>query len=74
MCFMSTHSVTRTLMTVDEAAEILRRTPGTLRWWRHAGQGPRSFTLGRRVYYDRADLLTWIEAEAQRTARGGTAR
>lgn len=69
---MSTGSTTRTLLTVEEAAEILRRTPGTLRWWRHAGQGPRSFALGRRVYYGQADLLSWIEAEAQRTARGGS--
>ncbi|GAB2473613.1 hypothetical protein GCM10027030_05160 [Luteococcus sediminum] len=70
---MSTDHISRTLLTVDEAAALLRRTPGTLRWWRHAGQGPRSFTLGRRVYYDRADLMAWIEAEAQRTARGGGA-
>ena len=57
-------------MTVDEAADILRRTPATLRWWRHAGQGPKSFTLGRRVYYDAAELDAWIEREAARTERG----
>ena len=69
---MSTEHTCRTLLTVDEAAEILRRTPGTLRWWRHAGQGPRSFSLGRRVYYDQADLMAWIATESERTARGGS--
>lgn len=68
---MSTENTSRTLLTVEEAAGILRRTPGTLRWWRHAGLGPRSFALGRRVYYDEAELQGWIEAEAERTARGG---
>ncbi len=71
---MSTQHVPRTLLTVEEAAAVLRRTPGTLRWWRHAGQGPRSFALGRRVYYDQAELRAWIDSEAERTARGGTAR
>ncbi|OIJ35464.1 hypothetical protein BK826_08055 [Rothia kristinae] len=60
-------------MTVDEAAAILRRTPGTLRWWRHVGEGPKSFTLGRRVYYDAEELQAWIETESERTARGGGA-
>lgn len=67
---MSTESTQRTLLTVEEAAQLIRRTPGTLRWWRHAGTGPRSFSLGRRVYYDLADLETWIASEERRSERG----
>lgn len=68
---MSTHNICRTLLTVEEAADVLRRTPGTLRWWRHASLGPRSFTLGRRVYYDQEELLAWIDSQAERTSKGG---
>lgn len=60
----------RVLLTVDEAAQHLRRTSATLRWWRHAGTGPRSFSLGRRVFYDLRDLEAWIDQEQARTGRG----
>jgi hypothetical protein len=44
---------------------------GTLRYWRHAGQGPASFTLGRRVVYRKAEVERWISAQEQATRRGG---
>ncbi len=44
---------------------------GTLRYWRHAGTGPASFKLGRRVMYRKADVDAWIEAQYEATARGG---
>jgi excisionase family DNA binding protein len=50
------------LLTMTEAAELLRAPVATLRYWRHLGTGPRSFRLGRRVLYRRADLRTWIDA------------
>jgi len=37
-----------------------------LRYWRHVGKGPRSFKIGRRVLYARADVLAYI-AERQST-------
>jgi len=37
------------LLTITETAELLRAPVATLRWWRHTGQGPRSFKIGRRV-------------------------
>jgi predicted DNA-binding transcriptional regulator AlpA len=38
--------------------------PATLRYWRCLGDsGPKSFKLGRRVLYHRADVERWI-AEA----------
>ena len=37
------------LLTIDEAAAIVRAPIATLRYWRHLGTGPRSFRLGRRV-------------------------
>lgn len=48
-------------LTTDEVAVILRTVPGTLRYWRYMGKGPRSFRAGKKVLYDRADLAAWIE-------------
>jgi len=49
------------LLTVTEAAELLRTPVGTLRYWRHLGTGPNSFRLGRRVLYRAADIEVWIK-------------
>ena len=51
------------LLTIAEAAQLLRTPVATLRYWRHLGTGPRSFRLGRRVLYRRDDLDTWIDAQ-----------
>ena len=51
------------LLTITEAAELLRAPVATLRYWRHLGTGPRSFRLGRRVLYRRDDLHAWIDAQ-----------
>ena len=50
------------LLTISEAAEVLRAPVATLRYWRHIGTGPHSFRLGRRVLYRRSDLDAWVEA------------
>jgi excisionase family DNA binding protein len=54
------------LLTITEAAELLRAPVATLRYWRHLGTGPASFRLGRRVLYLRKDLHAWIDAQAGR--------
>ncbi len=50
------------LLTITEAAELLRVPVATLRYWRHLRTGPRSFRLGRRVLYRHSDLHDWIAA------------
>ncbi|WP_261327669.1 helix-turn-helix transcriptional regulator [Modestobacter marinus] len=57
------------LLTITEAADVLRAPVATLRYWRHLGTGPISFRLGRRVLYRRADLRTWIDAQADQSLR-----
>jgi predicted DNA-binding transcriptional regulator AlpA len=52
------------LLTIAEAAALMRAPVATLRYWRHLGTGPHSFRLGRRVMYRHSDLLTWIEKQA----------
>jgi predicted DNA-binding transcriptional regulator AlpA len=52
------------ILTLAEVAEMTRTNPATLRYWRSVGDcGPKSFKLGRRVLYHRADIEQWI-AEA----------
>lgn len=52
------------LLTIDEAADLVRAPVATLRYWRHLGTGPRSFRLGRRVLYRLSDLQSWINTQA----------
>ena len=54
------------LLTIAEAADLLRAPVATLRYWRHRNTGPRSFRLGRRVLYRRDDLHAWIAAQRER--------
>jgi excisionase family DNA binding protein len=58
------------LLTIAEAAELLRAPVATLRYWRHLGTGPRSFRLGRRVLYRRDDLHDWIDHQRTEAAAG----
>ena len=53
------------LLLQKEVAEKTRLPLSTLRYYRHAGKGPRSFLLGSRVVYKRADVETWIEQQYQ---------
>lgn len=55
----------REYLTIDEAADFLRRSPETLRWWRSNGKGPPAFKSGRRVLYSFADLVTYMEREKE---------
>jgi excisionase family DNA binding protein len=58
------------LLTIAEAALLLRAPVATLRYWRHLGTGPHSFRLGRRILYRRDDLHTWIDAQHQQGSNG----
>ena len=58
------------LLTITEAAELLRAPVATLRYWRHLGTGPRSFRLGRRVLYRRDDLHRWIDDRHEQAGPG----
>jgi excisionase family DNA binding protein len=58
------------LMTTDEVAALVRVPASSVGFWRHAGKGPRSFKLGRRILYDASDVHAWIEAERERQSYG----
>ncbi len=58
------------LLTIAEAADVLRAPVATLRYWRHLGTGPRSFRLGRRVLYRQDDLHDWIDHQRAEAVAG----
>ena len=61
------------LLTIAEAADLVRAPVATLRYWRHLGTGPRSFRIGRRVVYRLDDVEDWITAQRDATASNALA-
>lgn len=51
------------LLPTDDAAQFLGVATGTMRWWRHKGVGPKSFKVGGKVMYKRADLQAYLDAQ-----------
>lgn len=51
------------LLTLAEAAELLRTSESTMRYWRHTGTGPKSARVGRRVVYRSADIEAWLDEQ-----------
>jgi DNA-binding transcriptional MerR regulator len=58
---------------VNEVSEITHLPPGTLRYYRHQGIGPRSFKVGRRVMYRRSVVLAWLGEQELADPRTGPA-
>jgi hypothetical protein len=58
------HKSDDALLTIAEVAAIVRAPVATLRYWRHLGNGPHSFKVGRGVRYWRSDVMTWLEEQS----------
>lgn len=57
------------LLSTKETSELLNIPVGTLRWWRHTGEGPRSFKLGAKtVRYRRSDVEAWLTEQYERAS------
>lgn len=56
------------ILTFTEAAEILRTSENTLRWWRQRRTGPRFFKIGRRLVTTVGDLRTFMREQRQAAA------
>jgi excisionase family DNA binding protein len=52
------------LMTLPEVSELLGIPVATLYRWRHRGEGPRGYRIGRHVRYRRSAVDAWIETQA----------
>jgi predicted DNA-binding transcriptional regulator AlpA len=62
-----------TRMTSKETAKYIGASESTLRYWRACDEGPRSYSLGKRVFYDVEDVDAWIADQKAATSRGGVA-
>ena len=60
------------LGTVD-AGNYVGVSAATMRRWRDADKGPRSYMVGKDIRYDIIDLDAWLEEQKAATARGGVA-
>lgn len=49
-----------TMLTIVEAARVLRVAVATMRYWRQLGSGPRSFKVGRHVRYWECEVRDWL--------------
>ncbi|MDI9900573.1 helix-turn-helix domain-containing protein [Rhodococcus sp. IEGM 1409] len=57
-----------------QVSDITGIPVGTLRYWRHAGEGPESMVLGKkRVVYRLSKLNEWLTAQENNSVRGGVA-
>lgn len=56
------------MLTIDEAAELLRSSKATLRRWRYERTGPPSAKVGSRVMYRRTELAAWLDEQFAKEA------
>ncbi|OPG04141.1 AlpA family transcriptional regulator [Microbispora sp. GKU 823] len=53
-------------LTTAEVADRYRTSESTVRYWRHAGIGPRGIKIGTKVLYRESELARWErEREAE---------
>ncbi|MGJ5667829.1 helix-turn-helix domain-containing protein [Rhodococcus aetherivorans] len=64
---------TKELLSTKEVSREWGISEGTLRWWRHADEGPASFKLGKRVVYRRSAVEAWVSGQEVASTRGGAA-
>ena len=54
------------LTTIAEVSTMLGVPIDTLYGWRHRGEGPRGYRVGRHVRYRRSSVEAWLEEQADR--------
>jgi excisionase family DNA binding protein len=58
------------LLTLEEAADYLRKPVDTLRYWRKLGRGPKAAKVGRTLLYRKAEIDRWVQ-EQEAASRAG---
>jgi excisionase family DNA binding protein len=54
------------LLTITDLSEMLGVPVDTLYGWRHRGEGPAGYRIGRHVRYRRAAVEAWLDTQADR--------
>ncbi len=52
------------LLTEDDTAEVLHKSPKSLERWRAEGGGPPFVRVGKTPLYPRAALAAWLEGQS----------
>jgi hypothetical protein len=52
------------LWSVHDVSDYLGVPVATLHYWRHLGEGPRAFKVGRHLRYDPAAVQVWLHRDA----------
>jgi excisionase family DNA binding protein len=52
------------LLTITDLSEMLGVPVDTLYGWRHRGEGPAGYRIGRHVRYRRAAVEAWLDTQA----------
>lgn len=58
------------IWSAQQTADKLGVKAETLRYWRWRSEGPRSFKVGAKTVYDRADVEAWLERQKAQTGVG----
>lgn len=61
------------LLTFRDIAEQTGIPEGTLRYWRHIGEGPEGYKIGRRVCFPESKVKAWFDEQTSSTRGGSTA-
>ncbi|WP_041253766.1 helix-turn-helix domain-containing protein [Frankia sp. EAN1pec] len=51
----------RRLWTIDDLANFLGVPVATVYKWRHAGEGPPGYRIGRYLRFDEKEVMDWLE-------------
>jgi excisionase family DNA binding protein len=57
------------LLTITDLSEMLGVPVDTLSGWRHRGEGPAGYRIGRHVRYRRAAVEAWLDTQADQRQR-----
>jgi excisionase family DNA binding protein len=57
--------IMKAYMTIAEVARLLRVSVPTVRWLRHEGRFAPAIKIGRRLVWDEAEVLAWIESNRE---------
>ncbi|MCQ1999534.1 helix-turn-helix transcriptional regulator [Arthrobacter zhaoxinii] len=50
------------LLTLNEVAEMLRKSPAQIRWMIHSGTAPKSALIGGRRMFREFEVMEWLNA------------
>ena len=62
-----THRLRR-LLTLEETADALRKTPSQLRWLIHVDKAPPSALIGGRRVFDADAVASWVDAQFEQAS------